>query len=81
MGGSSCVGGRTPTGSPRHLADGDARLSAGDSRSLALGGNGVLHAWGDNSYQQCDVPWPQGGIVSVSAGDTFGLALIAGMSE
>lgn len=69
--------GRAPTGSvPRNLA-GALVLSAGESHCLALGGDGVLHAWGDNSYEQCAVPDGLGGLIAVSAGGTFSLALVA----
>jgi alpha-tubulin suppressor-like RCC1 family protein len=69
--------GRTPGGSPRHLPGGNAEISAGDSHCLALDAHGIVHAWGQNTYEQCVVPDGLGGVLSVAAGGLFSLALTA----
>lgn len=64
------------------LTVGDARLaaqhlSAGESHSLAVGPDGGVLAWGDNFYNQCDVPAGLDGVIAVAAGYTHSLALRA----
>lgn len=51
------------------------RLSAGDSHSLAISPDARVLAWGDNFYNQCDVPSGLDDVVAVAAGYTHSLAL------
>ncbi len=43
--------------------------------SLVSSSSGIIKAWGQNEYGQCDVPLPSNGIVAVSAGAYYSLAL------
>jgi hypothetical protein len=69
--------GQAPRGSPPHLAGSSVQLSAGESHCLALTSDGILHAWGDDTYEQCAVPTGLGGVLAISAGGVFSLALVA----
>jgi hypothetical protein len=50
-------------------------IAAGDNHSLALLTNGVVVAWGDNSYGQAAPPADLSNVVAVTAGDLHSAAL------
>lgn len=43
--------------------------------NLALRSNGFIRAWGDNSFQQCNVPSPNSHFIAIAAGGDCGLGL------
>jgi uncharacterized repeat protein (TIGR02543 family) len=50
-------------------------IAAGDSDSLAVQSNGVVVAWGDNSYDQTNVPPGLSNVVAIAAGYYHNLAI------
>ncbi len=51
------------------------RISAGTDHTLAIASDGRVLAWGDNHYDQCDVPAGLDDVVAVAAGQNHSLAL------
>ena len=52
-------------------------ISAGDLHSLALRSNGTVVAWGQNDYEQSNVPSGLSNVVAIAAGASHNLALKA----
>src|SRR5512137_468377 len=52
-------------------------ISAGGDHALALLADGTVKAWGNNSYQQIEIPATATNVVAVSAGFYHNLALRA----
>ncbi len=51
-------------------------IAAGLDHSLALQGDGMVTAWGDNTFGETNVPAGLTNVVAIAAGDYFSLALV-----
>src|SRR5262249_45889748 len=53
------------------------QVSGGSGHALALGKDGTVTGWGDNSYRQLNIPAGLSNVIAVAAGDAHSLALKA----
>lgn len=50
-------------------------ICAGINHILLLSADGVIHAFGDNTFGQCDIPEMIGTVSSIAAGDNYSMAI------